>query len=108
MDKDLARELQRLQAQVAALTEKVAAAPSAPAAPPGAAPLGGQATATASFSLGDSALGEALHKASEALPDWAEIEAAAATLKENLEKHPVTGIAVAFALGLALGQLLRR
>lgn len=102
MDKDLARELQRLQAQITALTEKVAAAP-APAEA-----VSAPSSAHTAVSPGASTLGEALHKAAESLPDWAEIEAAAAALKDNLEKHPVTGVAVAFALGLALGQLLRR
>lgn len=107
MDKDLAREVERLQAQVAALTEKIGDPAAAPR------PSGAQASASASFSLGDlkmgdSKLGDALHKAADALPEWKEIEAAVASLKSELEKHPVTGIAVAFALGLTIGQLLRR
>lgn len=95
MDKDLAREVERLQAQVAALSAQVAPrAPSAADATPDAA--------------ADSPIAEALHKAGEALPEWKDIEKAVESLKGELEKHPMTGIAVAFALGLTIGQLLRR
>jgi ElaB/YqjD/DUF883 family membrane-anchored ribosome-binding protein len=104
MDKDLARELERLQAQVAALTEKIGE----PTAAADSRPAGAQASASASFSLGDSGIGEALHRAGAALPEWKEIEASVEALKAELEKHPITGIAVAFALGLTIGQLLRR
>jgi ElaB/YqjD/DUF883 family membrane-anchored ribosome-binding protein len=99
MDKDLKRELERLQREVAALSAQVTAPPTSDAA----APTG----AAAAAALG-APLGEAFEKAGRALPEWSEIEAAVAHLKEELEKHPVTGIAVAFALGLTIGQLLRR
>lgn len=96
MDKDLARELQRLQAQVAALSAQVAEQTPT-------------ADASTSADTSDSPLLDALHKAGETLPEWKqELDEIVQSLKGEVEKHPVTGVAVAFALGLIVGQLLRR